>query len=861
MKQFLNPKERLIILIFFLVISYTLQNQNFEKSDLIFDVIEKSKGFIFNELRNIKSQFPSHTHSKLEKEIKEYEFRYLSNKTEFIDYLFLKFDEYEERKKLDDEEFRINDNDMQREIFFFLSKFLPYFIKIPKREQNLFLKSNITDIFTKDIIKFGLEYQFLFLNNEQNNSINSSLQIENIIENLPNFLLKKNVSLDNLSSFSDYEPSSIKINQKFNIFLQNLTSKFNMSFLKDINIPFYQKEEYVKKKSEKLTHETMNQFSSFLEEYLHESVLDNDLFKQKYTLLHNNINVNRYNDMSFKQNEPVNQISVDEEAVINMTQNLKENQEKLEASTESVNLIKQNNKLQNEKEKMRDIIDLSGPCENKEKELDQIIDMKLKKLQDEQNKIEDELNEVPEEFLTASNEDSKSKFKKMLNIIEEFIKKVLKLAAKHFPFYFFKICIPAGPLTLGCCPEAGLVPQQLYGVFTTFDKVEAFKLAAKGYPDWLASIGHQNFDENQYYLCAQSYLTIQESSLFNKCSQTSLIYSLPPNWFGLLPGDMPLCFWACLQGMVVCKTKIDSFGPCASLISLQTIIMAAMIPSLRIRLVMIFGMCTYIPFLVRWDLVPKWIRPTSDELINGNNENTFVKRKPPEMDIDKGNILVKGCPDCAKIQEDQEDKEKIREVKSAFEEEYERLNPMAKEEIKKLKKEKINFTKIEEEKKKEEEIKVRGNKVTFVNDLGRDRLIEDSFDYYYYYNIKVNDNKYEYLIEKRNLFNQLNWKYLMRRKVIGLHLFEKEVDLDYELKLGEREANEEHYAEIYNIRQDDLKPNQLYQILTYTDGYSEEKRKNFPFQVREILIEPGKTEDIRYYERMRNVVNQEVDNY
>ena len=132
MKQFLKSREHLLIMLFFLAITFTSQYPNSEKSDLIFDVIEKSKGFIFNELRNIKSQFPSYTHPKLEKEIKEYEFRYLSNKTEFIDYLFSKFDEYEERKKLDDEDFRINDNDMQREIFFFLKKFLLFFIKISK---------------------------------------------------------------------------------------------------------------------------------------------------------------------------------------------------------------------------------------------------------------------------------------------------------------------------------------------------------------------------------------------------------------------------------------------------------------------------------------------------------------------------------------------------------------------------------------------------------------------------------------------------------------------------------------------------------------------------------------------------------
>lgn len=825
MKHYIYENVLLIISLFSFI-----QCTNNINNDTLFEAIERTNGFIFNQLRYIKNSFPSNVQNVLEKEIKEYEYRYLSNKTEFVDYLFLMFNEYQERKEIKDEQFRIDDNDIKREVYDFISQFLNLFEQLTSEEQNELINNHIHDNFTKEIIKFGFENEFLFRDTKNS--------IEDIIENIPNLLLKKNItSFDNIKEHLNTN-NKIKVNQQFNSFLNNISNHFGGNILHDSSIPLYQKEEYIRQKTNQLSEEDKHQFSSFLEEYLHESVLDNEQFKAKYTFLHSN---NNY-EPSFIQNEPIS-----EENQHLMNQSMNENKK---GSNGIDNIIRQSD-IDEQKEKENNIIDLTGPCSSKEKELDKLIEKKLSKLKAEENKVDAELSEVPEAYLTASNKSSSSKFKMMMNIIATFIRKVLKLVATHFPFYFFKQCIPAGPLVFGCCPEAGFYPQQLYGIFTSFDKVDKFKIAAKGYPDWLSSIGHENFNKKEYYICAQSYLTIQESSLFNMCFPMSIIPMLPLNWFGLLPGDTPLCFWACLQGVIACKTNLNSFGPCDSMISLQTIIMAAFIPSLRLRLVMMFGICTYIPFLIRWDLVPKWVAPEKENETN-ESPNTFVvgKKKKDNKNIDKGNIVMKGCVDCSK------DIPIRKEVKSAFEEEYENISGKeAKEEIKQLKEEIVPIT--EEQDKEEDDTYIRGNKVTLLDDYGRDRLIEEPFDYYYYYNTKkYNDNnKYKYSIHKRNLFNSTNWKYLIRRKINNIKLQERVIDLDYELKLGNAIAQGETYAEIYNGKEEDKK----YHILTYGNEYSEQRKKDFPYQVSQIVIQPNQLIDDSSYHKMHNIINQNVD--
>lgn len=48
-------------------------------------------------------------------------------------------------------------------------------------------------------------------------------------------------------------------------------------------------------------------------------------------------------------------------------------------------------------------------------------------------------------------------------------------------------------------------------------------------------------------------------------------------------------------------------GPCDAISNVQNLLASIFDVSARIRLVGTFiGYCTYIPFLIRWDLIPEW---------------------------------------------------------------------------------------------------------------------------------------------------------------------------------------------------------------------------------------------------------------
>ena len=112
-----------------------------------------------------------------------------------------------------------------------------------------------------------------------------------------------------------------------------------------------------------------------------------------------------------------------------------------------------------------------------------------------------------------------------------------------------------------------------------------------------------------------------------------------------------------------------------------------------------------------------------------------------------------------------------------------------------------------------------------------------------------------YSIHKRNLFNQTNSKYLIRRKINNIKLKERVIDLDYELKIGSAIAQRDTYAEIYNGKED----SKQYQILTYGNNYNETRKKDFPFQVKQIIIQPGQLTDDASYHKMHNIRDQNVN--
>jgi hypothetical protein len=59
--------------------------------------------------------------------------------------------------------------------------------------------------------------------------------------------------------------------------------------------------------------------------------------------------------------------------------------------------------------------------------------------------------------------------------------------------------------------------------------------------------------------------------------------------------------------MIICKAGLNDIAPCAAAINIPTIIAAIIQIPQRLRLGLKFSpLCTYIPFLVHWDLVPEF---------------------------------------------------------------------------------------------------------------------------------------------------------------------------------------------------------------------------------------------------------------
>ena len=325
---------------------------------------------------------------------------------------------------------------------------------------------------------------------------------------------------------------------------------------------------------------------------------------------------------------------------------------KSEASSkinDSISKIKKENKEERDKEdnekKLFDKNSKVKSCNPEEfDELSARIENKLNKQEEKENNENKKISkEIDQSFMNAgksSDEASGSSFIK--GIIQKFITKTTELVSKHVPSFLLKVCAPPGPLTFGCCPEAGFYPQQLYSMFTIDEKIDRFKSAANAYPLWLNKNNKENIDEASYYICAQGYLTVTESSLFNLCNSMSLIKPLPVNIAGMIPGDLPLCFWACLQAMIQCQVSLFEFPECAALINLETIIKSMLVIPHRLSLTMIFTQCTYIPFLIRWDLVPKWKGPNKPSENNESSSSSEDESKNINTNNDKNNI---DCPE------------------------------------------------------------------------------------------------------------------------------------------------------------------------------------------------------------------------
>jgi hypothetical protein len=550
-------------LIFFLILLIIKRNlltnlNNSNRTDSIFNIFKETNGYIFSQMRAMKKHFHPEIQKHFEKSIKKYEYLYLTNKEDFVDFIL---DKFQELKYLEDNGHMQNTElEMKKEIFDFLGNFVKFYYSLnsfEKKEVDYIIEEH--DTFSKDVIKFGINNPILF-----EEEIFSNL--ETLIESLPLFLLNQK------KSNAGYKPKS-KLNSDFKNFLINLNDEYKIDAVHNLT-SYGEKNRHIDNILKNLKPKHKEGFSSFIEEFISESIINNEDFKQYYTLSKvNDINLDpfkqhkdleksrHFNLIKPIKNGPFRFKNINNPNPSNMTNLPKIKKPKIDQNkiNEALNknpglrnqvegivqkIIAGNDRKRKE-EAERDKSEISDDCSKNEEQLQNEINKQLGKLDENKASANEDLKEIPQEMIDKAGDPKASK-KFASNLLIEFLKKLVILLVKHIPFYFFKFCIPPGPLVFGCCPEAAFFPQQLYNVFTAFEKVDKFKTVAKGYPDWLSGIGKENPSEIYYYICAQSYLTVHESALFNICNPTSIPITFM-TLMGQIPGDLPLCFFGCLQ--------------------------------------------------------------------------------------------------------------------------------------------------------------------------------------------------------------------------------------------------------------------------------------------------------------------------
>jgi hypothetical protein len=370
-----------------------------------------------------------------------------------------------------------------------------------------------------------------FTNSEENNRKKNFMKNDNSMNN--NNVNKKKEFV--------FNPPSSTLNKNFTNFLNNLTNEFNLTNLHGESHPTELKNLIFNNIAGKLNDGHKKTFSIFLQEYIQEAVYNNDMSLVSQINNHNSDYMNDYDLTRFKSKET-----------------LKDGEDPPKPSTDtmkgSTQVGAKITAIKAAKEKVKDILlarksenfGKNPTCEKKEEEIKEFVAAKAEEIKKKQQQLKFDLPEIPKDILNIGLDmDGIPGILQM--IILKFIGKMAGLIASHIPFYFFKFCIPPGPLTWGCCPEASFFPTQIYNLFTIFDKVEKFKTTARNYPSWLQSINRGWFPEPLYYICAQGYLTMHESALFNMCDPRSLLWFNFMNLMGLLPGDFPVCFITCIQ--------------------------------------------------------------------------------------------------------------------------------------------------------------------------------------------------------------------------------------------------------------------------------------------------------------------------
>ena len=179
------------------------------EKETIFHLIKSTNGFIFNQMRDFKKNFHPEIQQVIENTIKEYEYRYLSSKEKFVDYLWDKFSEIKSKYG----EINNHEAEFNSEVMDLLKDFMNFYDnleKVDKMSVEQIIEAQ--DEFTKKTIRSMIDKSHIFDDKKYNN-------LYNIIEQLPlNLINNKNSTL----------LPKIKIKVQFKEFLKTIIDQHNI---------------------------------------------------------------------------------------------------------------------------------------------------------------------------------------------------------------------------------------------------------------------------------------------------------------------------------------------------------------------------------------------------------------------------------------------------------------------------------------------------------------------------------------------------------------------------------------------------------------------------------------------------------
>ena len=219
---------------------------------------------LFEELRSLRKKLMNTTHGNiLQNQIQKLETLYLTNPEDLYNELKQIHEDYINFKQSDD--YKKGIHDLKVSISEFSQE---YESADDKQREKIHKYINSLDPYTKASIDHVLEHRYLY--NAQN------YNLTHLIESLPHML----TDFEGHHKAPKIHPS-FKVNKKFRMLLDEIEHYYRPSSTK--NMTYHEMQNYMRNLKKNFHPEHKEKFSSFLQEYFVESILENDYVKDRYT--------------------------------------------------------------------------------------------------------------------------------------------------------------------------------------------------------------------------------------------------------------------------------------------------------------------------------------------------------------------------------------------------------------------------------------------------------------------------------------------------------------------------------------------------------------------------------------------------